>query len=414
MAYRYSGDLLRQIANPRPLELPDPAQNLKTGLDLRNAMQAGALNDIQLRNAQQSQFDEQAKRESAAKLNSILTRHNGDIDKALPDIAKEVPEYYLTYAEVSRKIRQENQATENARLTAERTKQQIDLASAEEQRKIETASKPQPFIGAPGSQYGTRDPQTGQVTIEGTVPVRESSAQPTSAIQEYNLAKSQGYAGTFEQWQTEDANRRRTVTPASEPLVPVTDPSGNTIYVPRSQAAGARVPSSSANRPPTEGERTSLRFYERMKGAVDDLASVEDQISKMGLTAQGWLRFAPNFLQTETGQIYQQAQRAFTEARLRKDSGAAIPESEFANDRRTYFVQPGDTAKVIEQKRKSRETAMNALRRSAARAYEETYGESPAKINVTPETSADPLEFDGFRFPSKAALNEYKRQTGQK
>ncbi len=166
---------------------------------------------------------------------------------------------------------------------------------------------------------------------------------------------------------------------AAEPLQAIIGPDGQSVLVPRSAAVGQRPAPSSQSRPPTEAERTSLRFYERMKGAADDLVGVEETVNKLGLGGQAWLKLAPNFLQTENGQLYQQAQRAFTEARLRKDSGAAIPETEFENDRRTYFVQPGDKPAVIEQKRKARETAMSALRKSAARAYEESYGEDPSK-----------------------------------
>jgi hypothetical protein len=166
-------------------------------------------------------------------------------------------------------------------------------------------------------------------------------------------------------------------TATGEPLESVIGPDGRAVLMPRSQAAGMTPAPSSQSRPSTDAERSSLRFWERMKAASDDLDATDEVISKLGFFDQGRLKFAPNWLQTETGQLYQQGQRAFTEARLRKDSGAAIPESEFENDRKTYFVQPGDTAAVIAQKKRSRETALNALKRSAARAYIEAYGESP-------------------------------------
>ena len=51
----------------------------------------------------------------------------------------------------------------------------------------------------------------------------------------------------------------------------------------------------------------------------------------------------------------QQAQRDFINAALRRESGAAIAPSEFENARLQYFPQPGDTAKVVNQKQKNRE-----------------------------------------------------------
>jgi hypothetical protein len=79
-------------------------------------------------------------------------------------------------------------------------------------------------------------------------------------------------------------------------------------------------------------------------------------------------------MQPEDNQLYVQAQRQFTEARLRKDSGAAIPEHEFANDRKTYFAQPGDSPDVIERKKMARENLLRSLRMESGRAFNEYFG----------------------------------------
>ena len=50
-----------------------------------------------------------------------------------------------------------------------------------------------------------------------------------------------------------------------------------------------------------------------------------------------------------------QAQRDFINAVLRRDSGAAINDREFANARQQNSVQPGDSQEVIAQKRANRE-----------------------------------------------------------
>ena len=46
---------------------------------------------------------------------------------------------------------------------------------------------------------------------------------------------------------------------------------------------------------------------------------------------------------------------------MRKESGAAIAASEFANEEKKYFPQIGDSKKVIEQKQKARDLAIKAL-----------------------------------------------------
>jgi hypothetical protein len=65
----------------------------------------------------------------------------------------------------------------------------------------------------------------------------------------------------------------------------------------------------------------------------------------------------PNQMQQQTDQ----GRRNFISAVLRKESGAAIPPDEYANEEKKYFPQVGDGSKVIEQKRKARELAIQAL-----------------------------------------------------
>jgi hypothetical protein len=99
----------------------------------------------------------------------------------------------------------------------------------------------------------------------------------------------------------------------------------------------------------------------------------------------------PNMLQTSEQQAYRQAQRAFTEARLRKESGAAIPESEFINDARTYFAQPGDSPQTIAQKQKARETLLAGMKFASGKAFGEFYGDEGgggAMSAATPAPSA--------------------------
>jgi hypothetical protein len=137
-------------------------------------------------------------------------------------------------------------------------------------------------------------------------------------------------------------------------------------------------------KPATPAERQSLAFYNRAQDAVKTLtaappdkpwASLEMRIAKQSTAGQLQGQYAPNMLQTSEQQAYRQAQRAFTEARLRKESGAAIPESEFVNDARTYFAQPGDSPQTIAQKQKARETLLAGMKFASGKAYGEFYGE---------------------------------------
>ena len=64
-------------------------------------------------------------------------------------------------------------------------------------------------------------------------------------------------------------------------------------------------------------------------------------------------------------QQVEQARRNFISAVLRKESGAAIAPSEYANEEKKYFPQIGDTQKTIDQKQEARRLAIKALEAQA-------------------------------------------------
>lgn len=88
----------------------------------------------------------------------------------------------------------------------------------------------------------------------------------------------------------------------------------------------------------------------------------------------------PNAAQQATDQ----ARRNFVTAVLRKESGAAISPSEFENEAKKYFPQPGDTNSVIRQKQNARETAIKALEIQAG-----------PGANIIRQTPTPKLDIDG-------------------
>jgi hypothetical protein len=170
--------------------------------------------------------------------------------------------------------------------------------------------------------------------------------------------------------------------PRDERLVQIAGPGGAAIWVRESDAVGKSA--AQAARSVTGSERQTLSFYNRAKDASDTVTtgksgeSLEERVSGVGLLGQAQLEYAPNVFQNQEQQSYRQAQRAFTEARLRKESGAAIPDAEYASDAKTYFAQPGDTKETIAQKRKARQAVLDGLKFSSGKAYDEFYGESGA------------------------------------
>lgn len=115
----------------------------------------------------------------------------------------------------------------------------------------------------------------------------------------------------------------------------------------------------------TAQEKTDYLYYSRMESANDIIGQYEELgAEKIGALTQ----YAPNMLKSSERQQMEQAQRDFVNAVLRRESGAAISESEFNNAKQQYFPQPGDTAQTIANKRASRDTALQALGNMASRA----------------------------------------------
>lgn len=126
---------------------------------------------------------------------------------------------------------------------------------------------------------------------------------------------------------------------------------------------GPADPSVRGNKAPlNDVQSKALQFGTRMQEAgsvIDRLAAAgvnQPGLIKRGADAVG-LGGLANFTQSAEQQQVEQAQRDFINAVLRRESGAAIADSEFSNANKQYFIQPGDSAEVQAQKRRNREIA---------------------------------------------------------
>lgn len=89
--------------------------------------------------------------------------------------------------------------------------------------------------------------------------------------------------------------------------------------------------------------------------------------SYIGQFLQDWVPDAKAALPTILGgnnnkqAVVAAAQRGFIEAALRRDSGAAIPATEYMNARRTYFPSAGEGQAVIDAKERLRKSVLRGL-----------------------------------------------------
>lgn len=129
----------------------------------------------------------------------------------------------------------------------------------------------------------------------------------------------------------------------------------------------------------TEGQTTAARYAYNMVGASDALKELKDvgvEVSSIGAATLRKMGAAGRYmLSTEDQRIFQ-AQEDWVAAKLRKESGAAIPPEELESQRRIYFPQPGDDVETRAQKSRSRDRAQKGMIASSQGAYKSLFKES--------------------------------------
>ena len=176
----------------------------------------------------------------------------------------------------------------------------------------------------------------------------------------------------------EDAFQRRKLLREGKPLVQVNtgeklppgwrqDPTNPGAWKP---IPGGPHDTSSKDKPLTEAQGNALGFGVRAREADVILNRLESEGANVAGGLQRVASSVPgvgNYLTPASLQEYDQAKRNFVSAVLRKESGAAISASEFSNEEKKYFPQPGDSKEVIQQKAEARKTAIGVLQIQAGR-----------------------------------------------
>lgn len=111
------------------------------------------------------------------------------------------------------------------------------------------------------------------------------------------------------------------------------------------------------------------RRMEQAQGVFDDLQKSGYQ---RGAPTEAMLAgILPEFARSEKLKKQDQAERNFVNAVLRRESGAAIADSEFKSAEQQYFPRAGDPPSVLEQKRTNRELALQGIKAEAGGAFEQ-------------------------------------------
>jgi len=125
------------------------------------------------------------------------------------------------------------------------------------------------------------------------------------------------------------------------------------------------VQGSASMKPLTESQAKATGFYGRMKLLSPTIDSLESQGTQFFDSIVKGIPIAGNYLTSPEYKQYMYAKDNWIAAQLRDESGAAIGSDEYMNADKQYFPQLGDTPEVIEQKRKLRRQAEEAMRTKA-------------------------------------------------
>jgi hypothetical protein len=141
---------------------------------------------------------------------------------------------------------------------------------------------------------------------------------------------------------------------------------------------------------PSEGERLSAGFAQRMEFSEQKIKELENDYAKqmaekgskavtpyptIGMSVAGSIPFVGDFARSKAASdeqaLYRQAQENWVRANLRKESGAVIGADEMDKEIQTYFPTAAELSnpRIIAQKSQARQVTMDAMRQNAGVAY---------------------------------------------
>lgn len=139
-----------------------------------------------------------------------------------------------------------------------------------------------------------------------------------------------------------------------------------------SQIESRNAPASA--KPPTQDQLKVAGYKDRLVESNKIIADIGGKFTGKDSFLAGLL---PNFLKSSDRQSFDQAQRNFINAVLRRESGASISPEEFDNAKKQYFPQPGDTQNTVQQKASNRQTVISSFIRESGNAPTSSYVVAP-------------------------------------
>lgn len=299
----------------------------------------------------------------------------------------------LTAAQINgaRMILSDAQQSQNAQAIQQRG---LDLQASNQQAQNALAAQ---RVGIEQSRFSL-DQQGAQVqqTARDALTQAIQSGDPQAIAKATQIAAAQGInmpsRANLQTVKTD--NGMMVFDPATGQMRPALDPSGRAVGGGGAAGKDLKEAQSKAMGYGMRAAESSHLIDEIGQNGAIQPSLLKRFAESVPLVGEGLGMAANQFASPEQQQV-EQAQRDFVNAVLRQESGAAISQSEFDNARRQYFPQPGDSQAVIEQKRRNRETSIEAFRVAAG----------PAGQHVAPRAQREKLQAQqpaGYAAPAPA------------
>jgi hypothetical protein len=215
--------------------------------------------------------------------------------------------------------------------------------------------------------------------------------KPTTDMQNFEFAKSQGFKGTFNDY-------KQQITPAERERLNLDRERFE--FDKQTKASGKDL---------TEAQGKASAFQSQMVSASNAVKGLEaagfDPTSFKSQTAVRLAGGTANPLVPVTAQQYKQAQDQWSEAYLRFKTGAAATEPEVLRNNRTFFPVFGDKPDQIAQKALAREQAERDIGIAAGRG---------ANLGAQPVTPTAKPEAKPASMPSQSAIDAELKRRGLK
>lgn len=179
---------------------------------------------------------------------------------------------------------------------------------------------------------------SGNLLAQGAEKTRPLPA----GVQEYEYAKSQGFPGTFQDWEASKKGGMSLTV----------DPTTGAVSFQQGQNM----------KPLTEGQSKDTVFATRAEGALPLIDKFGDALTSLPETMAGGVPVVGNYAKSKEFQQAEQAGKEFLQAVLRKDTGAAITAEETSEYGSVYLPRPGDSPELLAQKKVSRQRALDAIK----------------------------------------------------